>query len=228
MKKTFTASLTAAALLLAAHSLLGQPAPGTPVSAKPDAHGWIPLFDGKTLSGWTAPEPGQWTIKDGVLTGQGPVSHLYSPNTYTNLEFKAEVRLNHSGNSGMYFRAALSKGWPKGYEAQVENTSPDPQRTGSLYSFHKIGEQLVQDDTWWTQHIVAISNHIIILVNGKVVTDVIEDKNTYTAGYLALQQHNQGSVVEYRNLQVKPLPADAKEAWAKAKTDLPADVKPAK
>ena len=213
--KTFVAALLANAALLA------QTDPGKPVPEKPDANGWCKVFDGKTLSGWTAPTPGKWEVKDGVVIGQGPMSHLFSPNEYTNLEFKAEVRLNHSGNSGMYFRAALGTGWPKGYEAQVENTSPDPQRTGSLYNFHKIGEQLVKDDTWWTQHIIAIGNHVIIKVNDKVVTDHIDKNNTYKAGHLAFQQHNDGSVVEYRNVMVKRLPNDEKTAWAEAKKDLP-------
>lgn len=214
----------ALSLLASATFILAQTAPGTPVAGKPDAAGWLPLFDGKTLSGWTMPDPGRWSVKDGVLIGEGPVSHLFSPLTYTNLEFKAEARLNHSGNSGMYFRAALGKGWPKGYEAQVENTSPDPQKTGSLYNFVKIGEQLVPDDTWWTQHIVAVGNRIIIKVNGKIVVDTVESKNTYTSGHLALQQHNEGSVVQYRNLQVKPLPGDAAAALAIVKKANP-DVK---
>jgi hypothetical protein len=201
--------------------LNAQTDPGQPVPETPDATGWIKLLDGKTLSGWTAPTPGHWEMKAGVLTGEGPTSHLFSPNTYTNLEFKSEVKLNHSGNSGMYFRAALGEGWPKGYEAQVENTSPDPQRTGSLYNFHKIGEQLVQDDTWWTQHIIAVGNHIVIKVNDKIVTDFVDEKNTFVAGHLAFQQHNDGSVVEFRNPMVKRLPADEKAAWAIAKHDMP-------
>src|SRR6266404_8758053 len=210
-----------AALAAATAVLQAQTDAGKPLPEKPDAHGWFKVFDGKTLSGWTAPTPGKWEVKDGVVIGQGPMSHLFSPNEYTNLEFKAEGKLNHSGNSGMYFRAALGAGWPKGYEAQVENTSPDPQRTGSLYNLHKIGEQLIPDDTWWTQHIIAIGNRIVIKVNDKIVTDHIDTKNTYTSGHLTFQQHNEGSVVEYRNVMVKRLPNDEKSAWTEAKKDIP-------
>jgi len=190
-----------------------------PVPEKPDANGWVALFDGKTLSGWTAPDPGDWTMENGVLTGRGKTSHLFSPNTYTNLEFKAEVKLNHRGNSGMYFRAAYGRGWPKGYEAQVENTSPDPQKTGSLYNIKRNLQQLVPDDTWWTQHIVAIGNRIIIKVNNQIVVDCTDDK--YKSGYLALQQHDPGSVVQYRNVMVKRLPDDPVKALDEAKKDMP-------
>jgi hypothetical protein len=200
--------------------LSAQTAPH-PVPEKPDPQGWVELFDGKTLSGWTAPDPGDWRIEEGVLVGRGTTSHLFSPNTYTNFEFKVEVKLNRAGNSGMYLRAAYGKGWPKGYEAQVENTSPDPQRTGSLYNLAKVTEQLIPDDTWWTQHVLAIGNRIIIKVNDKVVTDFVDEKARHKAGHLALQQHDPGSVVQYRNLKVKRLPADADAALAEAKKDVP-------
>jgi hypothetical protein len=173
----------------------------------PDAAGWYALFDGETLSGWQTFDPHAWKIIDGgILEGTGTRSHLFSPGTYRNMAFQAEVKLNHKGNSGMYFRAQLGEGWPRGYEAQVENTSSDPQRTGSLYNFAKIGEQLIPDDTWWTQTVIAIGNRVIIKVNDKVVVDFVDEKKTHVEGHLALQQHDPGSVVNYRKLRVMPLP----------------------
>ncbi|HEX3797089.1 MAG TPA: DUF1080 domain-containing protein [Verrucomicrobiae bacterium] len=221
MKRSIIPVLLAVLFSAGVTQSFAQTDAGAPVPEKPDAHGWIHLFDGKTLSGWTAPDPGKWEIKDGVVIGQGPRSHLFSPGTYTNLEFKSEVKLNHSGNSGMYIRAALGQGWPKGYETQVENTSPDPQRTGSLYNFSKVTEQLIPDDTWWTQHVIAIGNRIIVKINDQIVTDFVDEKNTYVSGHLALQQHNDGSVVMFRNTVVKRLPANEKVAWAIAKKDMP-------
>lgn len=195
----------------------GQPTPHTP-----DAKGWIRLFDGKTLSGWKTFDPGHWTINgEGLLVGQGSRSHLFSPRTYKNLEFKAEAKLNHEGNSGMYFRAKLMPGWPDGYESQVENTSKDPQKTGSLYNRAKMFDQLIADDTWWTQHVIAIGNRIIIKVNDKIVVDFVDEKRSFIEGHLALQQHNDGSIVNYRNVQVKPLPDDEAAALAIAKQDVP-------
>jgi hypothetical protein len=178
----------------------------TPRPAAKD--GWISMFDGKTLNGWKANgNPDSWKVVDGAITGDGPASHLFwMDRECENCEFRAEVKLNHSGNSGMYIRTAFGPGFPKGYEAQVENTSPDPQKTGSLYGFSKVTEQLIPDDTWWTQDVIATGNHIVIKINGKVVTDYVDQKNTYTKGYLALQQHNLGSIVQFRNLMMRPLP----------------------
>ncbi len=169
------------------------------------------MFDGSTLDGWKANEhPESWTVKNGAITGDGPASHLFwMKEKCVNCEFKAEVKINHGGNSGMYFRTAFGPGFPKGYEAQVDNTHSDPVRTGSLYNFVKVFQQLIPDDTWWEQHIIVEGNHIQIFVNDKKTVDFTDEKNTFTDGYLALQQHNAGSVVEFKNLMMRHLPGPA-------------------
>ncbi len=169
--------------------------------------GWIVMFDGKTLDGWKANEnPESWTVEDGCIVGRGQRSHLfYMKEICEDCEFVAEVMINDGGNSGMYFRAEFGPGWPKGYEAQVNSTHKDWRRTGSLYGFVDIKEQLVPPNTWFTQHIIAKGNHIVIKVNDKVVVDYVDEKNTYRKGYLALQQHDPGSVVRYRNLRMRHL-----------------------
>ena len=169
--------------------------------------GWIKIFNGKNLDGWkTVENEKSWSVEDGMIVGRGERSHLfYAEREFEDLEFKADIKLAKSGNSGMYFRTKMEEGWPPGYEAQVNKSSPDPRRTGSLYRFADVKEQLVKDDEWWTQHVIAKGNHIIIKVNGKTVVDFVDDKETYKKGYIALQQHDPGSVVHYKNLMVKPL-----------------------
>ena len=170
--------------------------------------GWERIFNGKNLDGWKANElPENWTVENGVIVGQGARSHLfYTKEKFKNLHFKATVKLNNKGNSGMYFRAEFGPGWPKGYEAQVENSSGDPKKTGSLYNFANFYEQIIPDDTWWTQEIIANGNHIIIKVNDKVITDFVDEKNSFTDGFVAFQQHNLGSVVMYKDVMIKRLP----------------------
>jgi Domain of Unknown Function (DUF1080) len=196
---------TVAVLVLATVLVLGCVA-----EEKKDDTGWTPLFNGKDLKGWkTHPDnPGEWKVEEGLLIGEGPVSHLFSERgDYENFHYRIEAAINEKGNSGQYFRTAFGPGFPKGYEAQINSTHPDPQKTGSLYNFVKVTEMLVKPDAWFTQEVIANGNHIIIKVDGKTVVDFKDEKNTYSKGHFALQQHNPGSVVKFRKIEVKELPA---------------------
>jgi len=170
--------------------------------------GWVKMFNGKTLDGWKANErPESWTVEDGAIVGRGQASHLFwMKEQCENCEFKATAKISKGGNSGMYFRTAFGPGFPKGYEAQVNTSHKDPVKTGSLYNFVKVFDKLVEEEAWFTQDIIADGNHIIIKVNGKTTVDYVDDKNTYTSGFLALQQHDPGTVVMYKDLMYRKLP----------------------
>jgi hypothetical protein len=177
-----------------------------------DKEGWVQLFNGKDLTGFkTHPkDKAKWEVKDGVIVGSGGVGHLYSERgDYKNFRYRVEAKINDGGNSGQYFRAQFGPGFPKGYEAQINATHRDPVRTGSLYGFKGclIYKQLHKPDEWFTQEVIAQGNHIIIKVNGKTTVDTkITDKNKlYLKGHFAIQQHDPGSHVQIRKIEVKEL-----------------------
>ncbi len=95
--------------------------------------GFVPLFNGKDLTGWKSDpkQPGNWRVEKGVLIGSGPdPSHLYTErDDYKDFHLRVEARINDGGNSGVYFRTPFS---PTGYEAQINSTQQD-LKTGSLY-----------------------------------------------------------------------------------------------
>jgi hypothetical protein len=198
------AFVSGTALLLVASSL----ALGQEKSASDEK--WVSLFDGKTLGGWTIADgtTGTWTVEDGMIHGSGPASHLFSPRgDYKNFKYKAEIKIADGANSGMYFRTKKMGGFPDGYEAQVNSTHGDPVRTGSLYNHVKVLEMLVPPDTWFTQEIEAVGNHIIIKVNGKTTVDYIDKKSSFMSGHFAFQQHDPKSQVWIRKVEVMELPA---------------------
>ncbi len=86
---------------------------------------------------------------------------LYSPKgDYKNFRFRAEVKINDKGNSGMYFRSPTSEGdFSKGYEAQIDSTHSDEIRTGSLYGFVHIYKQIVPPDTWFTYEVECVDKN---------------------------------------------------------------------
>jgi hypothetical protein len=117
-------------------------------------------------------------------------------------------------NSGIYFHTRYHpEGCPeKGHEAQVNNSQGDPVRTGSLYNVVKNFEAPAKDDVWFTEEVIVDGNHIIIKVDGKTIVDFVEkteevkDGRKLSAGTFALQAHDPGSEVHYRNIRVKRLP----------------------
>src|SRR4051812_26490803 len=199
---------------LIALSALSAPRAAAEDKAKGAGEKWVPLFNGKDLTGWkTHPDDkAKWEVEDGVLVGRGPKGHLFSERgDYENFRYRVEAMISDHGNSGQYFRTRYGPSFPKGYEAQINATHRDPIKTGSLY-LPKVKEVLVLNqaphgpDEWFTQEVIARGNHIVIKVNGKTTVDWKDPESRYTRGHFALQQHDPGTVVKFRQIEVKELP----------------------
>jgi hypothetical protein len=193
-----------------------------PVEPKPTAaDGFVPLFNGKDLSGWkTYPnQPGNWRVEDGVLIGSASrVSHLYTQrDDYTDFHLRVEARLNDGGNSGVCFRAqpGIKLRLPAGYEADISNPrNRGATRTGSLFvpgagALVGIHESLVPPGQWFTMEVTAQGNHIVVKVNGKTTVDYPDEERRFASGHIALQQLTPATVVEFRKIEIKELPAAA-------------------
>ncbi len=187
--------------------------------------GWVQLFNGKDLTGWKSHsgDKAKWEVKDGAIVGTGSAGHLFSERgDYENFHLRFEVKINDKGNSGQYFRATFAKAFPPGYEAQINSTHGDKVRTGSLYPDGRdkytdeekkktlVFDQLVKPDTWFTQEVIAVGNHLVIKVNGKTTVDFVDEKNRHTKGHFAIQQHDPGSTVAVRKIEVRELPPSKK------------------
>jgi hypothetical protein len=198
-------------------------APSAAEDKKDDEKGFVQLFNGEDLKGWKVhPEgTGTWKVEDKAIVGSGKASHLFSERgDYQNFIYRVEAKINDKGNSGQYFRTKFEGGFPSGYEAQINSTHGDPVKTGSLYPDGRLklekGERdkiivkdiLVKPGEWFTQEVTAIGNHIVIKVNGKVTVDWKDPKSTFLKGHFAIQQHDPGSTVSVRKVEVKELPAD--------------------
>ena len=184
-----------------------------------DKKGWVQLFNGKDLTGWEVyPKgTGPWKVEKGILIGSGSKnSHLFTKRgNYENFHYRIEAKINDKGNSGQYFRVHFGDSYPKGYEAQINSTHPDPQKTGSLWGLAPYKKMLVKPDTWFTQEVIARGNHIIIKVNGTTTVDYVDKENRYKKGRFALQQHDAtdgvDTVVQFKKVEVKELPSGEKK-----------------
>ena len=196
---------------------------------------WIPLFDGKTLDGWQASEnESSWKIQDSALVTNGVRSHLFyvgslENHDFKNFEFMADVKTEDNSNSGIYFHTGFQEsGWPeKGYECQVFNGTKnidsinyaERRMTGSLYAVRDVTKAPVRNNEWFTYHVVVQGKTIRTYINGNLITDYTEPETVLrgdgkkgrvlSSGTFALQCHDPGSRVYYKNIQVKMLPDDA-------------------
>ncbi len=184
--------------------------------------GWIALFDGKTLSGWKVNEnPETFSVEDGAIVVNGQRSHLFymgdvSDHDFKNFELKLEVMTFPGSNSGIYFHTQFQeKGFPAiGHEVQVNISHTDWRRSGSIYGVVHVDTVPVVDKQWYTQHIIVKDKTVRILIDGKLILEYNEPETTtpphtgrtISSGTFALQGHDPGSKVLFRNIRVKILP----------------------
>lgn len=184
---------------------------------------WISLFDGKSLAGWKVGEnAASFKVEDGAIVVNGPRGHLFydgeiNGHDFKNFEYKAQVMTFPSANSGMYIHTKYQeKGWPsKGYEIQVNNSHTDWRRTGSVYGVQDLKDVFVNDNEWYTEHIIVEGKRIRVKINDKTVIDYTEPEEVgqkitegrkLSSGTFALQAHDPKSKVMYKDIMVKILP----------------------
>ena len=194
------------------------------LSAAAAEPGFVSLWDGKTFNGWrkAGENPDTFQIKDGAIVANGPREHLFyvgdvNGGKFKNFELKVDVMTKANSNGGIYFHTAVqSQGWPsKGFEVQVNNTHKDWRRSGGLYAIDDVREPGTKDGEWFTEHIVVQGDHVTIYLDGRKVVDWTQPAGwkppenmagrLIGSGTFALQGHDPGSTVYYKNIRVKPL-----------------------
>lgn len=108
------------------------------VPAKVTEAGFIPLFNGKDLSGWDG-MPGWWRVEDGSLTAEStrekpcdrPNYLIWRGGQPSDFELVADFRLSGAGNSGIQLRSQALPNWDtSGYQADM---SGDGDLVGFVY-----------------------------------------------------------------------------------------------
>jgi 3-keto-disaccharide hydrolase len=185
--------------------------------------GFTQLFNGKDWTGWKVANEASFKIQDGAIVANGSAGHAYYDgpfmnHTFRNFELKVDVMTKTNSNGGIFVLTQFQeKGFPsKGFEIQVNNTyARDPVKSGSLYHVSDITEAPAKDDEWFTEHIIVKDDTVTIRVNDKQVVQWTQTKEwaadpknankVMSAGTIALQAHDPGSTVYYKNIRVKPL-----------------------
>lgn len=194
---------------------------------------WQSIFNGKDLAGWRGDTAG-YAIEDGVLVCKKGGKTLETEVEYGDFALTFEFRLEASGNNGIGIRVPQS-GYPSrdgleiqildhdgplyGHDAEIAGAGKQRltwlkpwQVHGSVYGIapartgasKPVGE-------WNSETIIAIEDHVMVILNGTVIVDAFLDDMAVIDGSPHPGKHNRrGHIVlaghddrvEFRNLRV--------------------------
>jgi len=191
--------------------------------------GWKSLFDGRSLDGWEHVGPGKFVIENGVLRTEGGMGLLwYSREKLGNCVLRVVYKtVSPRANSGVYIRIAdrPQDEWyavHHGYEVQIMDSAPGPRGTGSVYTFAEAKARPAKAGEWNTLEITLKGNRVLTSINGVPVAEFDpsgpvperKDKSPHgdpergprpESGFFGLQNHDQNSIVEFKEVSVRPL-----------------------
>ena len=172
------------------------------------------------MDGWSK------TVLSSDRMAQGDI---VTENQYEFFELSIDYRISPEGNSGIMFHVTEDNDapWHSGPEIQVQDNvdGHDPQLAGWLYQLYPSEVDATRPaGEWNTLNIRIAANECEINMNGvrysrfqlgsedwnrRVAQSKFADMEGFGAagrGHICLQDH--GNLVSYRNIKIRPLPAD--------------------
>jgi HEAT repeat protein len=205
------------------------------ITARLRQGGFVPLFDGHTLSGWkglVADPPARakmtpeqlaqaqaaadermrahWQVVDGVLVFDGKGESLCTSADYGDFELLVDWKIDKAGDSGLYLRGSP--------QVQIWDPAANPVGSGGLYNNQK-GKSAPAEKAdrpvgeWNSFRVILIGDRASVYLNDKFVVDnvVLEnywerDKPIYPTGQIELQAH--GNPLWFKNIYIREIPRD--------------------
>jgi hypothetical protein len=189
-----------------------------------DESGFVPLFDGTSLDGWTVadgPESAFYVNDGAILAHQsaGFPTWLRSAKQYENFEFRGEFFVNGWMNSGIYLHAPehgrnIWCGMKINIFHQVDRT-PSPESMGSVFPIvPPLKVNVKNKGQWNTFRILMDWPQLRVWTNEELIQDlnvetVPELRYRLRNGYLGLESLSYP--IRFRALRVRELPS--KVSW---------------
>ena len=139
-------------------STVPHPKASAAVANRPDAEGFVRVFDGRSLRSWSG-DTKYWSVKDGALTGvtDGSLKMnrfiTWKNSTIRNFDMRVKVKVSAGGNSGIQYRGTsrpdLGLDIVTGYQCDV--VANNPNYNGMLYEekgrriLSHTGEKVIVD-----------------------------------------------------------------------------------
>ena len=190
----------------------------------------IDLFNGKDLSNWTYDIGGKdkkpedvYRVEEGIIKNSGrPSGVMRTKQAYRDYEIEVQWRWpGKGGNSGLLIHGSKPRErnvWPKSLEVQLQSKDAG--------DFWVIGESIRVKDAgkrtkgrrtvnytdgsekelgeWNTMIVQARGDTVKVFINGELVNEAWDC--SANSGAICLQA--EGTPIEYRKVQVRPLPEE--------------------
>ncbi|MFT4539054.1 MAG: hypothetical protein ACI835_001492 [Planctomycetota bacterium] len=207
-----TPFLSPACLLTGLFALASQ-SPTLETTAAPNSEaGWVSLFDGKSLDGWSQRNgTATYRIVEDTIVGKtsdgSPNSFLCTDKTYADFELEFEVKVHANLNSGVQIRSQ-TRGGPQGRvngpQVEIEASGKNGAEAGYIYGEAAGGwmtpekdrkpHKHFKDGAWNAYRILAVGPRIRVWVNGQKVSDLTHAEKfaSHPSGFIGLQVHGIG------------------------------------
>lgn len=184
-----------------------------------------PIFDGKTLAGWTIRDKAEAAVVDGAIRLTNGSGSLESEGKYGDFvlqfEYLTPVRPEGKGvNSGVFFRCIPGETM-NGYECQILNKPPEEDYnkfigtdTGGIFRRQAGRNVGPRDGEWNYLTLAAKGTRIATWVNGIQVADWNDDRAPHAnprngcrveAGTIQFQGHDPETEILFRNIRIQEL-----------------------
>ena len=195
-----------------------------------DQSGFVALFDGETLEGWTQRNgTATYRVENGAIVGRtnegSPNSFLCSDREFGDFELLFEVKVDDRLNSGVQIRSQTRDGFHgrvNGPQVEIEASGANGAEAGYLYGEASGGwmtpesarapHKHFRDGEWNTYRVRAIGPRIQVWVNGAPVSDLTDvgKEASHRRGFIGLQVHSIPAgagpyEVAWRNLRIREL-----------------------
>jgi hypothetical protein len=194
---------------------------------------FVPLFNGKDLTGWVVEGPGEyenkdgttspmWSVHNGVLRteGRGFGFLRYKERVFADFVLHVEYRMSSGANSGIGIRTGTfdpsrskqTRPSYASYEVQLLDDAgkpATPYSSGSLYRYVAPKKNPVKPAGQWNSvDIECRGPRIRVRINDQDILDVDQTtiaqlKNKPLKGSVCLQSHT--LPVEFRNVRIRDL-----------------------
>ncbi len=193
-------------------------APAAPLTPEEKAEGFVPLFNGHNLDGWTTlrPDWSTWSVEHGAIKCSGADGQwLRSRRRFASFILRFDFKIVENGNSGVFIWSPLEARASRfGMEMQImgvqtETSNPNPNTTGAIYGAlppSKMPDVRIND--WNTAEIACRGSRVRVTLNDQTIQDFDADevpklKGRLRRGFIGLQDH--ASPVWFRNIRIKEL-----------------------